>query len=51
MSIKFEITKQNNIHFGIAAVAAALVGLLYIGKLVGDSFVCGSIFWACKCEA
>lgn len=26
MSIKFEITKQNNIHFGIAAVAAALVG-------------------------
>ena len=42
MSIKFEITKQNNIHFGIAAVAAALVG---------DSFVCGSIFWTCKCEA
>ena len=26
MSIKFEITKQNNIHFGIAAAAAALVG-------------------------
>ena len=26
MSIKFEITKQNNIHFGIAAVAAAMVG-------------------------
>ena len=26
MSIKFEITKQNNIHFGIEAVAAALVG-------------------------
>ena len=25
--------------------------LLYIGKLVGDSFVCGSIFWTCKCEA
>ena len=20
-------------------------------KLVGDSFVCGSIFWTCKCEA
>ena len=50
MSIKFEITKQNNIHFGIAAVAAA-GRLLYIGKLVGDSFVCGSIFWTCKCEA
>ena len=26
MSIKFEITKQNNIHFGIAAAAAALTG-------------------------
>lgn len=26
MSIKFEITKQNNIHFGIATAAAALVG-------------------------
>lgn len=26
MSIKFDITKQNNIHFGIAAAAAALVG-------------------------
>ena len=26
MSIKFEITKQNNIHFGIIAAAAALVG-------------------------
>lgn len=26
MSIKFEITKQNNIHFGITAAAAALVG-------------------------
>lgn len=26
MSIKFEITKQNNIHFGIAAAAAALAG-------------------------
>ena len=28
MSIKFEITKQNNIHFGIIAAAAALVGYL-----------------------
>ena len=26
MSIKFEITKQNNIHFGIAAAVAALTG-------------------------
>ena len=26
MSIKFDITKQNNIHFGIAAAAAALTG-------------------------
>ena len=50
MSIKFEITKQNNIHFGIAAVAAALVGYFTSASWC-DSFVCGSIFWTCKCEA
>ena len=49
MSIKFEITKQNNIHFGIAAVAAALVG--YFTSASWWVILFGSIFWTCKCEA
>ncbi len=51
MSIKFEITKQNNIHFGIAAAAAALVGYFTSASWWVILFVCGSIFWTCRCEA
>ena len=51
MSIKFEITKSKQHTFWNCSSSGRAGRLLYIGKLVGDPFVCGSIFWAYQCEA
>ena len=48
MSIKFEITKQKQHTFWNYSSSGRAGRLLYIGKLVGDSFVCGSYIWACN---